>query len=96
MALVHKASTVYSDDPDIAAHGKACGLRVLALADLPLPPSRQMNLEEVLSGEEANTHNESLSSPISGGAPGSTSGEAGTKAAEESSREGRAHDETDG
>jgi hypothetical protein len=55
VALVHKASAIYSDDPDIAAHGKDCGLKVLALADLPLPPSRQMNLEEVLPSEEVNT-----------------------------------------
>ena len=26
VALVHKASTIYSDDPDIAAHGKDCGV----------------------------------------------------------------------
>ena len=48
IALVHKASTIYSDDLDIASHGKDCGVMVLSLADLPLPPSKQLTLEEGL------------------------------------------------
>jgi hypothetical protein len=51
--MVHGASTIYSDDPDIAAHGKDCGITVLALADLPLPSSRQMTIEETLREESA-------------------------------------------
>jgi hypothetical protein len=53
VALVHQASAIYSDDPDIAAHGKDCGIRVLALADLPLPPPEQMTIPEVISSEES-------------------------------------------
>ena len=52
VALVHKASTIYSDDPDIAAHGKDCGVSVLSLADLPLPPSKQITIEEALARED--------------------------------------------
>lgn len=48
IARVHRASVVYSNDADIAAHGRDCGLTVLGLADLPLPPSKQLNLLDSL------------------------------------------------
>jgi predicted nucleic acid-binding protein len=51
IARVHGASVIYSDDPHIAAHGKDSGIRVLALADLDLPPAQQMTIDEVL-GED--------------------------------------------
>jgi PIN domain len=84
IALVHKASTIYSDDPDIAAHGKDCGVNVLALADLPLPPSRQMKLEEALI-EEVTITGPAVAppAPISGSIAGSTPSEAGVAPTEE-------------
>jgi hypothetical protein len=89
VALVHKASTIYSDDPDIAAHGKDCGVKVLALADLPLPPSRQMTIEEVLTDES--TTNE-VAQPASAEVQGSVSGSAQDQAGAETAK-GKAEDE---
>jgi hypothetical protein len=88
VALVHKASAIYSDDPDIVTHGKDCGLRVLSLADLPLPPSRQITIEEVLLREEPTPTIEPAPAPDAGGAPGSTESEAGAEAASEDKAQG--------
>lgn len=38
IARINKAETIYSDDNNIHAFGKKMNLRVLRLADLPLPP----------------------------------------------------------
>jgi hypothetical protein len=54
IAKVHGASVIYSDDPDIAAHGLDAGIEVLGLAALPLPPTQQLSLPGVL-GEEKST-----------------------------------------
>jgi hypothetical protein len=81
---VHGASVIYSDDPHIAAHGKDCGVRVLALGDLDLPPSQQMTIEEVLA-EEQGTKNEIVESKptdVPGSGDGHPEGEAGAEAAE--------------
>ena len=37
IARVHAATTIYSDDGDIARLGKQSGIRVISLAELPLP-----------------------------------------------------------
>ena len=52
IALVHGASAIYSDDPDIRAHGADCGVTVVTLADLPVPPSRQMTIDEALTEDD--------------------------------------------
>lgn len=53
IAKVHGASEIYSDDPDIKKHGEACGIRVVQLADLPLPPASQVEMFN--EAEEADT-----------------------------------------
>ena len=40
----HGVRCIYSDDPDIEKHGKDCGLNVVTLSDLPLPPAVQIDL----------------------------------------------------
>lgn len=45
IAKVNSASEIYSDDGDIQALGKAVGIKVIGLGDIPLPPSdAQLNL----------------------------------------------------
>jgi predicted nucleic acid-binding protein len=44
IARVHQVRCVYSDDPDIVGHGKDCRVRVVTLAELPLPPAVQEEL----------------------------------------------------
>lgn len=55
IAKVHGVRCIYSDDPHIAKHGKDCGLEVIALADLPIPPATQtkLELEEAVPSGEA-------------------------------------------
>lgn len=83
IAKVHRVSILYSDDPDVAMHGKDAGVKVLALADLPLPPSKQITFAEVLSEQETATNKaaQPIPPPVSGSPEGSTDGEARTKAA---------------
>ena len=84
VALVHKASAIYSDDPDIVTHGKDCGLKVLSLADLPLPPSRQITIEEVLLREEPTPTTPAIDpvpAPNAGSAPGPAQSETGAETA---------------
>ncbi len=46
IAKVAGATTIYSDDSDIATLGEAAGMEVIKLADLPLPPEdAQYNME---------------------------------------------------
>jgi predicted nucleic acid-binding protein len=47
IAKVHGATTIYSDDGDIAVLGKRAKIEVVGLADLPLPPQKaQLDLLE--------------------------------------------------
>lgn len=46
IARVHGAKTIYSDDPDIQKHAKACRIEVISLADLPTRPAVQQVLFE--------------------------------------------------
>ena len=98
VALVHKALTVYSDDPDIAAHGKDCGLTVLALADLPLPPSKQITIDEVLAREEEPTTpaTEPASDPLPGSPAGPPGSEAGAETVKEEVASGKEEAATEG
>jgi len=89
IALVHGASAIYSDDPDIVAHGKDCGIPVITLADLPLPPSRQMTIEEVIAdGSIQIETSQPVPAEIQGSVGGSTQGEAGAKGGQESGSQG--------
>jgi predicted nucleic acid-binding protein len=46
IAKVEGASTIYSDDGDIARFAKSCGIAVFRVGDLPLPPEdAQQSLE---------------------------------------------------
>jgi hypothetical protein len=49
IAKVHRATTIYSDDDHIHAHGGAAKIEVLRLADLPIPP--EMLQEELKFSE---------------------------------------------
>jgi hypothetical protein len=47
IAKVHGATTIYSDDGDIATLGKRAKIEVVSLAELPLPPQKaQLDLLE--------------------------------------------------
>ncbi len=47
IAKVHGATTIYSDDGDVAVLGKHAKIEVVSLADLPLPPQKaQLDLLE--------------------------------------------------
>jgi hypothetical protein len=54
VAKVAGATTIYSDDGDVAALAKAAKVEVVRLADLPLPPEdAQLKLElTVTAGDE--------------------------------------------
>jgi predicted nucleic acid-binding protein len=57
IAKANGASAVYTDDPDVVAHCKDCGMPVFGSTDLPLPPSKQMTLgEDGNESEETNTN----------------------------------------
>jgi hypothetical protein len=46
IAKVHSATEIYSDDADIAALGQRANIKVIRLADLPLPPEKdQLDLQ---------------------------------------------------
>jgi predicted nucleic acid-binding protein len=84
IARVHGASVIYSDDPHIAAHGKDCGVQVLALADLDLPPAQQLIIEEVLGADEG-AKNEAIEpkpADVSGSGGGHPEGQAGAEGKE--------------
>jgi predicted nucleic acid-binding protein len=51
IAKAHGAKIIYSDDLDIKSHGTDCGVTVLGLADLPLPPAVQEELFQPPSPE---------------------------------------------
>jgi hypothetical protein len=42
----HGVSCIYSDDEDVVKLGRDCGIQVLGLLDLPLPPAVQTELFE--------------------------------------------------
>jgi len=44
IAKANGARAIYSDDPHIAKHGEDCGIKVIALADLPTPSAVQAEL----------------------------------------------------
>jgi predicted nucleic acid-binding protein len=79
IAKVHGASAIYSDDPDIAAHGKDSGVSVLGSADLPLPPAQQKTIEEMLS-EQTVEADQPIPTQLSGSDSGHSEGQAGTEA----------------
>jgi len=87
IAKANSASVVYSDDPGVVAHGKDCGVSVLGLADLPLPPSKQELL--AFEGEKNESEKdipiqalESGPADVRGSDNGPTADQAGTEAAE--------------
>jgi PIN domain len=45
IAKAHGARCIYSDDPHIERHGEDCGLKVIPLSELPLPPAVQVLLD---------------------------------------------------
>ena len=50
IAKVHGATTIYSDDGDIATLGRRAKIEVVSLAELPLPPQKaQLDLLEHVS-----------------------------------------------
>ncbi|WP_315825997.1 MULTISPECIES: type II toxin-antitoxin system VapC family toxin [unclassified Bradyrhizobium] len=56
IAKVHGATEIYSDDSDIAALGAHAKIKVIRLADLPLPPEKDqlvLQLEPATAGVEA-------------------------------------------
>ena len=59
VAKSNGARCIYSDDPDVAKHGKYCRLEVISLSDLPLPPAVQttleLEIESAISSEAADT-----------------------------------------
>ena len=84
IARVHGASVIYSDDSHIAAHGKDCGVQVLALADLDLPPAQQMIIEEVFGADEGDKNQaiEPKPADVSGSGDGHPEGQAGAESKE--------------
>ena len=52
IARVHAATAIYSDDGDIAKLGKQAGIKVISLADLPLP-ERSPHLDLLDPGRDA-------------------------------------------
>jgi predicted nucleic acid-binding protein len=52
IARVNNAKIIYSDDPDIAKHGKDCDVEVISLSSLPMPPSHQPKLPWETSNEQ--------------------------------------------
>lgn len=48
IARVHGATTIYSDDGKLRSFAERCGLHVIGIADLPLPPeAAQMTFDDV-------------------------------------------------
>jgi predicted nucleic acid-binding protein len=45
IAKASGASCIYSDDEDVRKFGEQAGLEVVGVADLPLPPAKQMNMD---------------------------------------------------
>jgi len=85
IAKAHGAKVIYSDDPDIKSHGTDCGITVLGLADLPLPPAVQEELfQQETTREPKQSGQETIApgAPDEGSAPGPTAGEAGAETAE--------------
>ena len=52
IAKAHGATAIYSDDPHIAKHGEDCEVRVISLADLPVPAAVQLALAPAESSNE--------------------------------------------
>lgn len=93
VARVHGASVIYSDDPDILAHGNDCGVKVLTLADLSLPPSQQNDLFSEVLSEAQGTENE-IAEPepaeFRGSGDGSPQDKASAETHEDKSKEEKA------
>ena len=53
IAKAHGATVIYSDDPHIAKHGEDCGVKVISLADLPVPAAVQLPLAPIESNEQS-------------------------------------------
>ena len=54
IAKVAGATTIYSDDEDVEALGKEANIKVLGIADLPLPPEEaQLELHDALASAGA-------------------------------------------
>jgi hypothetical protein len=80
IAKSHGARCIYSDDPHIEKHGKDCGIEVIPLSKLPLPPAVQttLDLKEVASIHDQDKVT-SAPSDISGSGDGHPEGQAGTQ-----------------
>lgn len=86
VARANGATKVYTDDPDVVAHCKDCGVEAVTSADLPLPPAKQMTLEEQLNESDQRATNETdQPAPVEvrGSDDGRAEDQAGAKAAEE-------------
>lgn len=63
IAKVHRATIIYSDDEHIRTHGKAANIRVVGIADLPIPQENKQgklfdfNIEEIISEVETENDN---------------------------------------
>jgi len=44
IAKIENAEVIYSDDDDVRRFAKKCGIRVIGVSELPLPPPKQESL----------------------------------------------------
>ena len=84
IAKVHGVSVLYSDDPDIKSHGDDMEVKVVSLAELPLPPAVQQPLFPAPTPVEApdgrTTEAPSNPAAVQGSGSGPTPSEAGAEA----------------
>ena len=82
IAKVHGASRIYSDDPDLKNHGNDCGIAVVDLSGLPLPPAVQVELDLDLPDQPQESASQSDS-------PGSQQGGDASSEAQSSAETGK-------